>query len=364
MSTGKNVFTLVEEISPNPTEKSKNTDNNKIVIKLSKKKSEEDDKSMNSAECSANELKSNDNKNIDLSKSVKPIVLSKKAYEKYTERLKERTMRMEAEKIYKETERLKNKYAEKNSYLHLFDNNPQFKNMLKMISNQLKYFFITGIFLNIFSSLLYFYITRRKEGLALSSFCLSISEISMCILLFIGLRLGLLNDPNLSKAFRFFVIMESLLLFTSFIINVVAGLINSDNFNKIREIKIRVIIYLIFFLMILVFVVTLKFCLNLIIESALILLRQKTEYSVLMINERNSNKNDINFNINLSTMSNNITTDALKNESANIFIIDNNKNNNKEANKEEEQYITFNYYNKFHSSVTSYRNKDYNLKKK
>ena len=364
MSAGKNVFTLVEEISPNPTEKSKNSDKKDIVMQLIKKKSDEDNKSMNSAEYSSNKFKPNDNKNKDLSKSIKPKVLSQKAYEKYTERLKERTLKMEAEKLYKETERLKNKYIEKNSYLHLFENNPQFQNMLKIVSNQLKYFFVTGIFLNIFSSLLYFYITRRKEGLALSSFCLSISEISMCALLFIGLKLGLLNDPNLSKAFRLFVIIESLLLLTSFIINVVAGLINTENFKEISEIKIRLLIYLIFFLMILVFIVTLKFCLNLIIESVLILLRRKTEYSILMLNERNSDKNDINFNINLSTMSNNITTEALKNESSNIFNIDNNKNNNNEENKEEQKFITFNYYNKFHSSVTSNRIKEYNFKKK
>ena len=77
----------------------------------------------------------NENKNSSFkagSKS-KPIVLPQKAYEKYTQRLKERTMRMELEKIDKETERLKQKFEERNSFSHLLDNNPQFKKMLKFV---------------------------------------------------------------------------------------------------------------------------------------------------------------------------------------------------------------------------------------
>ena len=63
MSAGKNVFTLVEEISSNPSEKNQNSDKKNVVIQLTKKNSNEDSKSMNSAECSSNEFKQNDNKN-------------------------------------------------------------------------------------------------------------------------------------------------------------------------------------------------------------------------------------------------------------------------------------------------------------
>ena len=110
--------------------------------------------------------------------------------------------------------------------------------------------------------------------------------------------------------------------------------------------------------MIIIFIVTFKYCFNLFVESVLILLNRKTEYSILMLKELN-NKNEINFNTNLSTMSNNVTTEGLNNNSTNIFMIDNNSNNNKEDKKEEEQYRTFNYYNKFHYSVTSSRNNNY-----
>ena len=295
----------------------------------------------------------------EIPKNIKPIILPPKAYEKYMDNLRDQSMRYEIEKVYNETERLKKKYEEKKSHLHSFDNNPQFQKMLKTVDKQLKYFFIEGIFLNIFSALLYFYITRRKEGLALSSFCVSVSEIAICIILFIALRLGLLNDPNLSKAFRLFVVMESLLIFTSFIINVIAGVIFRYYFKKNVEFIVRIIIYIIFAIMILISIFIFKFCLNLFVESTLILLKRKTEYSILMLNEQNM-KNDMNFSINLSTTSNNVTTEGLNNNSTNIFNID----NNKEENKEEEKFKALNFYNTFHYSNTSARDHDYIIFKK
>ena len=361
MSTGNKSFQLVEEIPTSPKNKNKNG----IIIELPNKKPDEDNKSENSAEFSGKEMKPN-NQNIiniqgvqEIPKNIKPIILPPKAYEKYMDNLRDQSMRYEIEKVYNETERLKKKYEEKKSHLHSFDNNPQFQKMLKTVDKQLKYFFIEGIFLNIFSALLYFYITRRKEGLALSSFCVSVSEIAICIILFIALRLGLLNDPNLSKAFRLFVVMESLLIFTSFIINVIAGVIFRYYFKKNVEFIVRIIIYIIFAIMILISIFIFKFCLNLFVESTLILLKRKTEYSILMLNEQNM-KNDMNFSINLSTTSNNVTTEGLNNNSTNIFNID----NNKEENKEEEKFKALNFYNTFHYSNTSARDHDYIIFKK
>ena len=99
----------------------------------------------------------------EISKNTKPIFLPPKEYEKYIDNLRDQTRRMEIEKVYNETERLKKKYEEKNSHLHSFDDNPQFQKMLKTVEAQIKYFFIEGIFLNIFSALLYFYITKQKQ---------------------------------------------------------------------------------------------------------------------------------------------------------------------------------------------------------
>lgn len=370
MSSGNKVFPLVEEDSSIPSDKKKkenhiekknNIDINKVVLdlKLKKKRSEEDEKSTNSAEYSGQVLQLNDYNKAKSARLINPIIMSKKAYEKYTERLKERTMRIEVEKIYKESEKLKHKYEEKNSNLHLFDNNPQFQKMLKMVENQIIYFFIEGVILIAFSSILYFNITRRKEGLALASFCLSAPEVAVSIILYISLKIGLLNDPDLSKAFRVFVIFESLLMAISFVLNVVSGILSIKYLKKVDQFITSLLIFVLFLLMIICFFIVFKSCLNLFIESALILFHKKTEYSILMLNEINS-KNDLNFNTNLS-MSNNITTEALNKESTNIFNIDNNQ---KEENKEEEQYKTFSYFNKFHYSVTSTRNKEYNVFKK
>ena len=370
MSSGNKVFPLVEENSPKSSDKKKkenhisnknNIDINKVVsdFKLKKKRSEEDEKSTNSAEYSGQVLQYNDYNKAKSARLINPIIMSKKAYEKYTERLKERTMRIEVEKIYKESEKLKRKYEEKNSNLHLFDNNPQFQKMLKMVEKQIKYFFIEGVILIVFSAILYFNVTRRKEGLALASFCLSAPEVAICIILYTSLKIGLLNDPDLSKAFRVFVIFESLLMVISFFLNVVSGLRSIKYLKKIDQFVVSFLICVLFLLMIICFFVVFKSCLNLFVESALILFHKKTEYSNLLINEINS-KNDMNFNTNLS-MSNNLTTEALNKESANIFNIDNNQ---KEENKEEEQYKTFSYFNKFHYSVTSTRNKEYNVYKK
>ena len=369
MYKGNRVFPLVEEnpsISSNKKEKKDKENkiiilnnsgmNDKIIdINFKKKKSEEDDKSTNSANNSEKELKSKDNNIENNENKKKSFLISKKGYEKYTERLKERTMRIEVERIYKETERLKKMFEEKNSYLHSFDNNPQFQKMLKVVEKQLKYFFIVGLFINIFSATLYFYVTHKKGGLALSSFCISTPEIAISIILFASLKLGLLNDPDLSKTFRLFVIIGFILFLSAFFINFIAGLLSINYLKKIDQLIIRVLIYFLFLLMVFLFISSLKCCLNLFIESALILFKRKTEYSILMINEM-TNKSELNFNTNLS-LSNNLTTEVLTNASIGLFNVDNNKN--EEEKKEEEKYRAYNYFNKFHYSITSARNKEY-----
>ena len=370
MISGNKPFPLVDEKSSISSDKKDNKNkiinkdkpdiNDIIDLNFKKKKSEDDEHSLSTGDYSSQILKTKENYKAKTERSNNSILFSKKAKDIYTERLKERTMRIEVEKIYKETERLKNEYEEKSSNVHLFDNNPQFQKMLKNVDKQLRYFFIEGLVLIIFSLLLYFSVSRKKLGLALASLCISTSEVSMYIILLISLKIGLLNDPDLSKAFRLFVVLESLLLFTSFFMNVTSGLISIKYFNKADN-KYKLLAIILFILMIFVFIFIFKSCLNLFVESLLILFGKKTEYSVLMINEINS-KNDLNFNTSLS-MSNNITTEALNNTNTNFLNINNNKN--LEKNKEEEQYKTYNYYNKFHCSVTSSRNKEYlNYKKK
>ncbi len=341
-----------------------NTDKNDIIIDLSKKKKyeDEDDKSNNSAEFSGQQLEKE--KKVEESNNSKtkrkPIVLSKKAYDRYTERLKERTMRLEIEKIDKETQRLKKIFEEKHSHLHLFSNNPQFQKMLKMVQNQLIFIFSLSILTSISSGLIYFYVTERKEGIALGSFCLSLAEITMFILLIISLKMGLLNSPDLSKAFRLFVIIEFLLLIGSFVLNIIIALFLSEYLDSRSSI---IIAYALLIIIILLFLLSLKYCYSLFMESFLIIFNKKTEYAILIINE--SIHPESNIEANLSD-SNNMTTDNLNSTSSGVFSESekNNNINNMQMNKDEEKYRNYNYFNKFHYSVTSSRKDDkYNLKK-
>ena len=108
-----------------------------------------------------------------------------------------------------------------------------------------------------------------------------------------------------------------------------------------------------------IFTLIIIICKDLFIESFLILLGKKTEYSVLIIKEQNLKNNEINFNTNLSVSDNNMTNENLTN-SVSLF----NNEENKEKDKEEEQYRAFNYYNRFHYSVSSSRKNDFHSFKK
>ena len=328
MKSKEKPIPLVEEIS------NKENSNNKkdIIISLTKNKKEEDDTSTNSANYSGAELKESQNSDIinnSIPFSFKNI--SKKNLERYQEKLKEHTMRMEIDKRYNETESLRKKYEEKKSNLHTFDNNPQYKKMLKRVTKQLALILLSGIIYLIYNLNIYYITSNSKESSALFGICLSIIQIAFCIILFISLNFGLLNDPNLSKTFRLFIIIE----------------------NFIKRFKNKFAFYFIFLLMILLSIAIFKFCWNLFLESILILLGKKTEYSILIFKEQNLKSNEINFNTNLS-LTNNMTNENLVN-SVSLF----NNEDKEEKDKEEEQYKAFNYFNNFHYSVTSARKGDY-----
>ena len=344
-----------------PLIRQSDTDKKDIIIELSHHhKNDEDEKSNNSAEFSGQDLKTEKKieKNEEVPK-VKPIVLSQKAYDKYTQRLKERTMRLEIEKIDKETERMKQKYEERNSYFHFFNNNPQFQKMINIVQKQLLLNFVLALYICLFNGLIYFYITRRKEGIALASFILAVAIIAIFIILFISLKLGLLNDPDLSKAFRLFVIFEFLTLIASLVLNIILPFLIQE---KLSDQIVRIIIYILFAIMALLFFITFKFSFSLYFESILILLNKKTEYSILIINEQNSPSVHMNL-----SLSNNVSSDNLNSTTTGMFNDPQKENNNKNKvpmTKEDERYRNFNYFNRFHYSVTSARNDAYILKTK
>ena len=356
ISPGNKTIKAQNKVQKIPLIRKNPNDKNDVIIDLSsnkKGKKEEDENSTNSAEFSGNILKEekNQKKIWKTTREKSPMVLSPKAYERYNQRMKERTMRLEIEKISRETERFKKEYEEKNSYKRIFDNNPQFQKMLKSIEIQLFIIFIISIVLFIFNAIIFFKISRKKFGLSLTNLILSMGEIAIFFILIISLKLGLLNDPDLSKAFRLFVLIEFLMQITSAIINIVIGILIHEYIYKMDKIKV-IFIYIIIAAIELLYLFLFKFCFILFFESSLILLNKKTEYSILMINDANLKSNDFSINEHLST-SNNLSSAKLTQTESN-FINDTEQKYKME--KDDEKYRNYNYFNRFHYSVTSARN--------
>ena len=92
--------------------------------------------------------------------------------------------------------------------------------MLKRVSFQLFLIFIGGN-IYFFYSLIIYLNTNKKETLALFGMCLSISAFAFVVILFIALNIGLLNDPNLSRTFRLFIIIETTIFFCNFVFNII-----------------------------------------------------------------------------------------------------------------------------------------------
>ena len=356
ISPGNKTIKAQNKVQKIPLIRKNPNDKNDVIIDLSsnkKGKKEEDENSTNSAEFSGNILKEekNQKKIWKTTREKSPMVLSPKAYERYNQRMKERTMRLEIEKISRETERFKKEYEEKNSYKRIFDNNPQFQKMLKSIEIQLFIIIIISIVLFIFNAIIFFKISRKKFGLSLTNLILSMGEIAIFFILIISLKLGLLNDPDLSKAFRLFVLIEFLMQITSAIINIVIGILIHEYIYKMDKIKV-IFIYIIIAAIELLYLFMFKFCFILFFESSLILLNKKTEYSILMINDANLKSNDFSINEHLST-SNNLSSVKLT-QTENNFI--NDTEQKYKMQKDDEKYRNYNYFNRFHYSVTSARN--------
>ena len=151
-------------------------------------------------------------KKLEEKKEEKKDKKSKRSKRDY-EKIKEITMRKEVDKIYNETERLKQEYAEKKSNYYLFEN-PQFKKFIKNVEIQLL-FLLSLVVLFIFLGSVLMINSSNKEYDGFSIACIIITTILFAntILLIVSVQIGLLNEPELSKAFRLFVALESIILF-------------------------------------------------------------------------------------------------------------------------------------------------------
>ena len=266
--------------------------------------------------------------------------INKRDKEKYEQKLKENTMRNELDKISNETERLKQEYEEKSSKYYLFEN-PQFKKFIKNVEMQLLFLLGLSGLLSVFSiALIISNSAKEIGGFSIACLIITIMLVANNLILIACVKMGLLNDTYLSKAFRMFVIMESLLLLTSLCFNITSLFLN----KKISH-KFWIFSLLILIMLDLIFVV--KKCLNLFVESCLILLGKKTEYSVL-ISKENQGNSRTNTSLNFSLDK---TTNDLLDEGNNKNIEEENENN----------FKVYNFFNKFHYSVSSDRKNDYNF---
>jgi hypothetical protein len=249
-------------------------------------------------------------------------------------------MRNELDKISNETERLKQEYEEKSSKYYLFEN-PQFKKFIKNVEMQLLFLLGLSGLLSVFSiALIISNSAKEIGGFSIACLIITIMLVANNLILIACVKMGLLNDTYLSKAFRMFVIMESLLLITSLCFNITSLFLN----KKISH-KFWIFSLLILIMLDLIFVV--KKCLNLFVESCLILLGKKTEYSVL-ISKENQGNSRTNTSLNFSLDK---TTNDLLDEGINKNIEEEKENN----------FKVYNFFNKFHYSVSSDRKNDYNF---
>jgi hypothetical protein len=278
------------------------------------------------------------NKNTIINKIINNI--TKTSHEKYEKKLREDTMRNELDKVYNETERLKQEYEEKNSKYYLF-NDPQFKKYIKGVEIQLYLLLGLSILLNILSISMMSNLGKKIEGISITCIIISILLFSNTLLLIACVKIGLLNDKDLAKAFRFFVISELLSLINSVCFNFISVIL----YNK--KISNKIWIYLLLILIVLVSILVIKKCLILFIESCLILLGMKTEYSVLISKEKKEYDKTT---TSLSFSMNKTHSDLLE---------ENDSQNKNEEN--DDKFKNFNYFNKFHYSVSSERKSDYNF---
>lgn len=355
-----------------------NNTNKPSIITTTDSKKDPDEKSLNSAEYTAQELKFREKElekekteikeekekeiNIDIEKdkdkdkdNIKDKdrnkdkdknkeINSVKDKEFLIER--ERHMRKEVDEYYNETERQKKKYL-KDSMMYLYSNDPQLQKIIKKVEKKIVIITLIGILLGFCSGINHFIIYKSKDGISLTTFILSILFFAINALLFSGLKIGLLNDPNLSKAFRMFVVLQcGLLLSSSFFYFISAIFSFSRINNRFDSIFLKLIIYLFILGMLLLLYPALKYSIFLGFESLLILANKKTEYVKLIEEEKEkSNKNDV------SNSNSNNSID----KSSGFVVNHNTQKNPKEIDENEKIYNFYNYLDKFHASVSTDR---------
>ena len=312
-----------------------------LIANYKKKKSEDDSNSINLSEYSTYGLTSIKPEMIGVRNGLRTTKIN----DSFIHKKYQMILRMEALKYFTERERQQKIFEERNSYIHLFDNNLQFLGMLKKTEKQLYFYILHIIFLILYESIIALGVGKGDIGLSMASFILSITSFIFYLIVFLALKSGFLKDPNLSQSFRFLVILGFATYIISYGFNIVSFFASTQKLKDNFCLIFRIFTYLIFLITIVLIEPALQRGYFLFLESVLIFFRKKTEYSILILNEQN----------NMSLNQNNTTSNLVTNNELNL---DKDNNNNINLFKNDQQdFNNYNYYSKFHVSVT-YRDKN------
>ena len=333
-------------IKPKP--KSQNIELNELpVIDINKddliskyqNKKPSDDSSLNSAAFSQNHLT-----NSQISSQQNTLRLkTEKINDRFLRKKYEFTLRMEAQKYFTERENIQKKFEERNSYIHLFDNNPQFIKIIKKTEKQLLYLLLHIITIILYEAIINFYVGKGQLAFPMCSFILAITSFAFCATVLLALKIKFLSDPNLSRAFRFIVILTFFIYIITYGFNIVTFITSISTLKEKCDKNFRLLIYFMFLITVVIFFPTIQKGFFLFIESLLIFLKKKTEYSILILNEQ--------INLNNTNTSENNTNSALFTSNNKLNLVNDKKNPNDNYDNDQ-NFKNYNYYSKFHASVT------------
>ena len=311
-----------------------------LITNFKKKKTEEDSNTINSAEYSENNLASLKPEMVNYNNGLRTAKIN----EDFIHKKYQMTLRMEAQKYFTERENQQKKFETKNPYIHLFDNNPQFSQMLKKTEKQLYFFILHILFLILYEGIITFRGGKNYFGLTMTSFIISVTCLSFFLMVFLALKSGFLKDPNLSQSFRFIVILGFITYILSYIFYIVSFFYNIQKLKDDSSLIFRLFSYFIFLKTVILIYPTLLKGYYLFIESVLIFFKKKTEYSILILNEQN----------NITGSQNNTNSNLVTSNNLNLPIKDN--KNILQYEKDQQDFRNYIYFSKFHASV-SYRDK-------
>lgn len=304
-------------------------------------KKDPDEKSLNSAHFTEDQLKEEEEDKKEKTQKKKEKNPESEQIQRIIEQEKmenQQNLMRQADKLITETERIEQKYQKEHSFLYLYSNDPQLKKLIKSIQKRIIFILLGGLVQLFFSIWNNFILCNNKEAVTMTFFILSSLSFFLDIFIFIIILIGLLNDPYASKAFRILIILEAVIIIVTYVFNFISFIISIEYIKEDYEglTKWLLIFGNIIVLAGLISIVVIASLLA--IDSLMILVGKKIEYSVLVAEEKINKSKD-------NKGSSETTNDNTNNE----------KNEEKEKQKKiDEEYIE-NICNPFHAGVSAER---------